>query len=75
MADGRRDGVSDNAPAELVRRLEATSYAASLGEGLQQIADEVYDLEWKDPFGVLEMDSSGVFLHSWWAMLDELRTA
>lgn len=26
--------------------------------------------QYKDPFGVLEMDSSGAFLHPWWAMKD-----
>jgi hypothetical protein len=24
--------------------------------------------QYKDPFGVLETDSSGAFCHSWWAM-------
>ena len=37
--------MSENTPAELVRRLQATSYALSLGESLQEIADEVYDLD------------------------------
>jgi len=31
--------------------------------------------QWKDPFGVLEMDSSGAFCSSWWAIVDALRTA
>lgn len=26
--------------------------------------------QYKDPFGVLEMDSSGAFCHSWWALED-----
>jgi len=29
----------------------------------------------KDPFGALEMDSSGVFYQSWWAMRDGFVTA
>jgi len=24
--------------------------------------------QWKDPFGVLEMDASGAFYSEWWAM-------
>ena len=26
--------------------------------------------QWKDPFGVLEMDASGAFCSSWWARVD-----
>ncbi len=32
--------------------------------------DGIASYQYKDPFGVLEMDSSGAFLHPWWAMRD-----
>jgi hypothetical protein len=31
--------------------------------------------QWKGPFELLEMESSGAFLHSWWAIRDALQTA
>jgi hypothetical protein len=31
--------------------------------------------QYKDPFGVLVRNSSGAFEHSWWAIVDALRTA
>ena len=31
---------------------------------------DIVSYQWKDPFGVLEMDSSGALSQSWWAMLD-----
>ncbi len=34
----------ENVPESLVARLQATSYALSLRQNLQDIADEVYDL-------------------------------
>ena len=41
----------------------------------EQSFGETASYQWKDPFGALEMDSSGAFLQSWWAMVDALRTA
>jgi hypothetical protein len=70
--------VSENTPAELVRRLQATSYALSLGEGLQEIADTVYDL---DASGATErqidrrihkwMNEHGFGYESWLAEVQE----
>ena len=31
--------------------------------------------QWKGPFGAPEMDPSGAFYQSWWAIVDELGTA
>lgn len=36
-----------------------------------QVRDgEIVSYQWKDPFGVLKMDSSGAFCHPWWALED-----
>ena len=42
---------------------------------LQVEDSHIASYRYGDPFGVLEMDSSGAFKHQWWAILDELRTA
>lgn len=44
LSDEKRDPVFENVASELVARLQATSYALSVGEDLQEIADQVYEM-------------------------------
>ena len=67
----------DSIPKEAVHELTEAARIpdVDIERGYWRKDGEPAAYQYKDPFGVLLKDSSGALVHSWWAMVDALRTA